>query len=92
VSTTHQTIENQRRELEAITQRHDWDVIVTFVSAGISGTKGVTGGLAPITYARASPDASSIWSRPGRLIAWADRCSSWWGFSARVSISTCISK
>jgi DNA invertase Pin-like site-specific DNA recombinase len=40
VSTTEQTIENQRRELEAVAERHGWNVVAVFTDAGISGTKG----------------------------------------------------
>ena len=40
VSTTEQTVENQRRELEAVVERHGWSVAATFVDAGISGAKG----------------------------------------------------
>jgi DNA invertase Pin-like site-specific DNA recombinase len=40
VSTTEQTVENQRRELEAVAERHGWNVVAVFTDAGISGTKG----------------------------------------------------
>jgi len=40
VSTTEQTVENQRRELEAVVERHGWSIAATFVDAGISGAKG----------------------------------------------------
>ena len=40
VSTADQTIENQRRELEAVAARHGWDVVAVFKDEGISGTKG----------------------------------------------------
>jgi DNA invertase Pin-like site-specific DNA recombinase len=40
VSTTEQTVENQRRELEAVAARHGWDVAAVFEDAGISGAKG----------------------------------------------------
>jgi DNA invertase Pin-like site-specific DNA recombinase len=40
VSTTGQTVENQRRELQDIAQRHGWQVVVEFTDEGISGTKG----------------------------------------------------
>src|SRR5580700_1728813 len=40
VSTTEQTVENQRRELEAVAERHGWNVVEVFTDAGISGTKG----------------------------------------------------
>jgi DNA invertase Pin-like site-specific DNA recombinase len=39
VSTTEQTVENQQRELEAVAERHGWDVVAVFTDAGISGTK-----------------------------------------------------
>src|SRR5271156_5452816 len=40
VSTTEQTVENQQRELEAVAERHGWNVVEVFTDAGISGTKG----------------------------------------------------
>jgi len=40
VSMTQQTVENQQRELEAIAERHGWNVVAVYTDAGISGTKG----------------------------------------------------
>ncbi|HLH88076.1 MAG TPA: recombinase family protein [Xanthobacteraceae bacterium] len=40
VSTSEQTTENQRRELEAVAARHGWAVVSVFDDAGISGAKG----------------------------------------------------
>jgi DNA invertase Pin-like site-specific DNA recombinase len=40
VSTTEQTVENQRRELQAIAERHGWQVVAEFADEGISGTGG----------------------------------------------------
>ncbi len=40
VSTSEQTVENQQRELAAVVARHGWNVVATFIDAGISGTKG----------------------------------------------------
>ena len=40
VSTAEQTVENQRRELQAVAERHGWRVVATFKDEGISGTKG----------------------------------------------------
>src|SRR5438874_5223411 len=40
VSTTEQTVENQQRELEAVAERHGWNVVAVFTDAGISGIKG----------------------------------------------------
>src|ERR1700722_6064507 len=40
VSTSDQTVENQRRELQAIAERHGWQVVAEFADEGISGTKG----------------------------------------------------
>lgn len=39
VSTSEQTIENQRRELRAAAKRHGWTVVETFEDAGLSGAK-----------------------------------------------------
>ena len=40
VSTTEQTVENQRRELQAVAKRHGWNIVAVFKDEGISGTKG----------------------------------------------------
>ena len=40
VSTDHQTIKNQERELEAVAERHGWTVVAIFKDRGISGAKG----------------------------------------------------
>jgi DNA invertase Pin-like site-specific DNA recombinase len=40
VSTAEQTVENQQHELEMAAERHGWQVVITFVDAGISGSKG----------------------------------------------------
>jgi hypothetical protein len=39
VSTSEQTTKNQRRELEAVAERHGWLVVSAFEDAGISGAK-----------------------------------------------------
>jgi DNA invertase Pin-like site-specific DNA recombinase len=40
VSTTGQTVDNQKRELEQAAKRHGWHVVKVFKDAGISGAKG----------------------------------------------------
>src|SRR5215467_6498705 len=40
VSTTEQTTENQRRELEAVAARSGWEIVDIYEDAGISGAKG----------------------------------------------------
>jgi DNA invertase Pin-like site-specific DNA recombinase len=40
VSTDHQTIKNQERELRAVADRHGWEIVATFKDEGISGAKG----------------------------------------------------
>jgi len=40
VSTTGQTVENQRRELEQVAERRGWTVTAIYEDAGISGAKG----------------------------------------------------
>ena len=40
VSTGSQTTENQMRELQAVAERHGWQVVATFTDEGISGAKG----------------------------------------------------
>lgn len=40
VSTDGQTTENQRLELEAVAERHDWKIVQVYTDHGISGAKG----------------------------------------------------
>jgi DNA invertase Pin-like site-specific DNA recombinase len=40
VSTGSQTTENQLRELQAVADRHSWEVVARFTDEGISGAKG----------------------------------------------------
>jgi DNA invertase Pin-like site-specific DNA recombinase len=40
VSTSEQTVENQRRELRVVASRHGWNIVAVFKDEGISGTKG----------------------------------------------------
>jgi DNA invertase Pin-like site-specific DNA recombinase len=40
VSSDERTIENQRRELQAVADRHGWDIVAVFADEGISGAKG----------------------------------------------------
>ena len=40
VSTTEQTTDNQRRELEAVADRHGWNVVAVYTDEGLSGAKG----------------------------------------------------
>ena len=40
VSTDHQTVENQHRELEAVAQRMGWEIVEVLADEGISGAKG----------------------------------------------------
>jgi len=40
VSTSEQTTNNQRHELEGVAERHGWHVVSIFEDAGISGSKG----------------------------------------------------
>src|SRR6478609_7164631 len=40
VSTTDQSIRNQSRELQAIAERHGWEIVATFKDEGVSGAKG----------------------------------------------------
>ena len=40
VSTDGQTVSNQILELEAVAERHGWEIVETFTDQGISGAKG----------------------------------------------------
>jgi DNA invertase Pin-like site-specific DNA recombinase len=43
VSTDHQTVENQIRELSQVAERRGWEVVEIYRDAGISGAKGRDG-------------------------------------------------
>ena len=43
VSTSGQTVENQRRELREVAARQGWEIVREFEDAGISGAKGRVG-------------------------------------------------
>src|SRR6516225_12422090 len=74
VSTSEQTTKNQRRELEAVAERHGWLVVSAFEDAGISGAKGreQRPGLDALmkTVGRREIDILAAWSvdRPGRSL------------------------
>ncbi len=40
VSTDGQTVKNQLRELQAVAERHGWEIVATYTDEGISGAKG----------------------------------------------------
>jgi DNA invertase Pin-like site-specific DNA recombinase len=40
VSTDRQTLENQRKALEAVAERRGWEIVAVYTDAGISGAKG----------------------------------------------------
>src|SRR5262245_43380907 len=74
VSTSEQTTKNQRRELQAVAERHGWLVVSTFEDAGISGANGRDGrpGLDALmkAVARREIDMVAAWSvdRLGRSL------------------------
>ena len=74
VSTDHQTIKNQERELEAVAERHGWTVVAIFKDQGISGAKGrdERPGLDKLlqAVARKEFDLVAVWSvdRIGRSL------------------------
>jgi DNA invertase Pin-like site-specific DNA recombinase len=74
VSTSEQTVENQRLELNAVAQRHGWAVAGTFEDAGVSGAKGrdKRSGLDALlkAVARREVDIVAAWSvdRLGRSL------------------------
>src|SRR3974377_811649 len=66
VRTSEQITANQRRELEAVAERHGWSVVGAFEDAGISGAKGreQRPGLDALMKAVARPgvDLVAAWS------------------------------
>ncbi|MFG1313348.1 recombinase family protein [Xanthobacter autotrophicus] len=75
VSTSEQTTENQRRELQAVAEKAGWEVVAVFEDAGISGAKsrdqrpGYDAMLKAVT--RREVDMVAAWSvdRLGRSMA-----------------------
>ena len=63
VSTDHQTIKNQERELEAVAERHGWSVVAVFKNQGFQRRQGPRRTPGP-RQAAASGSAERI--RPGR--------------------------
>jgi DNA invertase Pin-like site-specific DNA recombinase len=59
VSTTEQTVENQQRELEAVTARHGWNVVAIISGAGIAARRAATSGQDMIACVAVSRTASS---------------------------------
>ena len=74
VSTSEQNTQNQRRELEAVAERHGWEIVAIYEDAGISGAKGRNHrpGLAALmkAVARRECDIVAAWSvdRLGRSL------------------------
>ncbi len=72
VSTDGQSVENQRRELEAVATRHGWEVAGVFSDHGISGTKEKRPAFARLVQgiARRDFDTVAVWSvdRLGRSL------------------------
>ena len=77
VSTDHQTIKNQDRELRAVADRHGWEIVATFKDEGISGAKGRDERPGSTSCCRRLPGKNSTWLQHGRSIVSADRCSTW---------------
>ena len=73
VSTDHQSVRNQQIELQAVAERHSWQVVTVFKDQGISGAKGRDQRPGSTSCCRPSPAKSSIWSQPGASIGSADR-------------------
>jgi DNA invertase Pin-like site-specific DNA recombinase len=72
VSTDGQSVANQQRELEAVAQRHGWDVVSVFADHGVSGTKEQRPALTKLLQAVARKDVDVVvaWSvdRLGRSL------------------------
>jgi DNA invertase Pin-like site-specific DNA recombinase len=72
VSTTGQTVENQERELQAVAERHGWEVVGAFSDHGVSGMKDKRPALDRLMkgVARKDFDIVAAWSvdRVGRSL------------------------
>ena len=81
VSTDQQTIKNQERELQAVAERHGWQVVAVFKDQGISGARGRDGrpGLDKLlrAVARKEFDVVAALLLLGPSIGWAGRCRTW---------------
>src|SRR6478736_4741915 len=66
VSTDHQSVKNQERELQAVAERHGWQVVAVFKDQGDSGAKGRNGrpGLDKLLQAVARKEVNMVaaWS------------------------------
>ena len=74
VSTDDQTVENQKRELQAWAERCGHGVVKVFEDRGISGSKAVTSGLGSMPCSRRPCVASSICWPSGPRIVSGDHC------------------
>jgi len=72
VSTDQQSVENQQRELEAVAQRHGWEVVGMFADEGVSGAKAQRPAFDKLMHAvaRREVDLVAAWSvdRLGRSL------------------------
>jgi DNA invertase Pin-like site-specific DNA recombinase len=72
VSTDGQSVANQQRELEAVAQRHGWEVVGIFSDHGVSGTNEQRPALTKLLHAVARKDVDVVaaWSvdRLGRSL------------------------
>jgi DNA invertase Pin-like site-specific DNA recombinase len=72
VSTDGQSVVNQQRELEAVAERHGWEVVAVFSDHGVSGTKEQRPALTRLLHAVARKDVDVVaaWSvdRLGRSL------------------------
>ena len=73
VSTDHQSVNNQEIELQAVAERHGWQVVTVSGTRASAVPRDATSGRAWTSCCRPSPAKSSIWSQPGASIGWADR-------------------
>ena len=74
VSTDHQSVKNQEIELQAVAERHGWQVVSRLSGTRASAVpRAVISAPGSTSCCRPSPARSSIWSRPGASIGWADR-------------------
>jgi DNA invertase Pin-like site-specific DNA recombinase len=78
VSTDDQTVLNQRRELDAVAERHGWEIVAVFADEGISGAKGREQRPAFHRLLQGVARKEFDWSRPGAWIASAARSGTCW--------------
>jgi DNA invertase Pin-like site-specific DNA recombinase len=74
VSTGEQTVENQRRDLQAAAEQRGWTIVATYADEGVSGAKARDKRPGLDAMLKAATRGRYEWSWPGPWTAWGVRC------------------